>query len=244
MKPSLQQPRTPSRLSDSVHHQLNMYALAATAAGVGALALAQAAHAEIVYTHAHRVINPGDSYKLDLNHDRKIDFVFQNYKHTTTGVDLIQDYLWAIAQGNNGVDHNPGRLGFASALTKGTPINSGMNFGTDKVTVELAMGGGDNTWTCMGYWENTRDRYLGLEFDIKGRVHYGWARLNVKCTAWPDVIINATLTGYAYETIPGKAIIAGKAKGADVITVQPASLGHLAQGAAAILDRRQTGGVQ
>ncbi len=41
------QPRTPSRLSDSLHHRLNMYALAASAAGVGVLALAQPAEAEI-----------------------------------------------------------------------------------------------------------------------------------------------------------------------------------------------------
>jgi hypothetical protein len=42
------------------------------------------------------------------------------------------------------------------------------------------------------------------------------------------------LTGYAYETIPNKAIIAGKIKGPDVVTVQsdtaPGSLGRLALG--------------
>jgi hypothetical protein len=39
------------------------------------------------------------------------------------------------------------------------------------------------------------------------------------------------LTGYAYETIPNKAIVTGKTKGRDVITVRPASLGHSAAGA-------------
>jgi hypothetical protein len=42
------------------------------------------------------------------------------------------------------------------------------------------------------------------------------------------------LTGYAYETISGKGIIAGKTKGPDVTTVLPATLGHLAAGASAI----------
>ena len=42
------------------------------------------------------------------------------------------------------------------------------------------------------------------------------------------------LTGYAYETIPNKLIITGKTKGPDVITAQPGSLGHLAQGAAVV----------
>ena len=39
-----------------------------------------------------------------------------------------------------------------------------------------------------------------------------------------------TLTGYAYETVPNKPIIAGKTKGPDVITAQPGGLGRLAQG--------------
>jgi hypothetical protein len=44
----------------------------------------------------------------------------------------------------------------------------------------------------------------------------------------------AVITGYAYETIPDKPIITGKTKGPDVITIQPATLGHLAAGASAI----------
>ena len=51
---------------------------------------------------------------------------------------------------------------------------------------------------------------------------------------------SATLTGYAYETIPGKAIIAGATKGPDdaeptaslkAPTPAPATLGMLALGA-------------
>jgi len=45
--------RVPSQLSESLHHRLNMYAIAAGAAGVGALALAQPAEAKIVYTPSH-----------------------------------------------------------------------------------------------------------------------------------------------------------------------------------------------
>ena len=42
------------------------------------------------------------------------------------------------------------------------------------------------------------------------------------------------LTGYAYETVPNKPIITGKTTGPDVITLDPATLGHLAQGASGI----------
>ena len=39
------------------------------------------------------------------------------------------------------------------------------------------------------------------------------------------------LTGYAYETIPNKPIIAGKTHGKGVVTIEPGSLGALAAGA-------------
>jgi hypothetical protein len=42
--------------------------------------------------------------------------------------------------------------------------------------------------------------------------------------------VSATLTGYAYETIPNKPIITGQTKSQDVITQQPETLGELARG--------------
>jgi hypothetical protein len=89
------------------------------------------------------------------------------------------------------------------------------------------------------------NRYLGLKFKIKGKIHFGWARLSVVGRQR----ITATLTGYTYETIPGKAIKAGQTKGtaddptnSDLgpdaslnsfisDTQQPATLGALAMGA-------------
>jgi hypothetical protein len=73
--------------------------------------------------------------------------------------------------------------------------------------------------------------YLGFVFRINGKLHYGWARLTVT-----DIkpLMAETLTGYAYETVANKSIKAGKTKGPDVITAQPATLGHLAAGASAI----------
>jgi hypothetical protein len=78
-----------------------------------------------------------------------------------------------------------------------------------------------------GKWYNVENRYLGLKFETEGKAHYAWARLSVKGHA---MSITATLTGYAYETLPNKLIIAGKTKGADVITLPPGSLGRLALG--------------
>jgi hypothetical protein len=97
-----------------------------------------------------------------------------------------------------------------------------------------------------GNWLNVTNGYLGLKFQIKGRTHYGWARLSVQSSdGFDDVHMEAMLTGYAYETIPGKSIKAGQTKGADgedfsasasltspvPDTPQSASLGALALGA-------------
>jgi len=58
-----------TNLSESTNHQLNMYALAASAAGVGVPALAQPAAARIIYTPTHVVSKEFSwNYKLDVNH--------------------------------------------------------------------------------------------------------------------------------------------------------------------------------
>jgi len=80
-----------------------------------------------------------------------------------------------------------------------------------------------------------------MSFKIHGKTHYGWARMSVQAGY---VYINATLTGYAYETIPVKSIKAGQTKGKpdDAIVKssnasltapapEPATLGMLALGA-------------
>ena len=90
-----------------------------------------------------------------------------------------------------------------------------------------------------GPWANAWHRYLGLKFHIKGKVHYGWARLNVQ---WKN--LTATLTGYAYETVPGESIITGgesnrrpqQAEQPSPVALaapppKPATLGLLAMGA-------------
>jgi hypothetical protein len=77
-------------------------------------------------------------------------------------------------------------------------------------------------------WNNVKQAYLGLKFVIKGKTHFGWARLKVSVDPL-KLSITAILTGYAYETTPGKPIIAGATKGPDE---QAGSLGALAAGAA------------
>lgn len=70
--------RIPACLSVSLGRRLNSYALAASAAGVGVLVLAEPAEGKIVYTPAHVKIGYNSEYNLDINHDGITDFIFSN----------------------------------------------------------------------------------------------------------------------------------------------------------------------
>jgi len=234
MKLSSQPPRTPLKLSDSVHHQLNMYALAASAAGVGMLALAQPAQAKIIYTPAKESI--GATTYLDLNHDGINDFKFTNTVHTSfRPQECSQGTSGNLAvYGVSSLNKIFGQSVWASALPARSYIGPGGKFLGQKMARALAACSvpfGHAGFWAGGSGRGIQHRYLGLKFAIKGEIHFGWARLNVVLSGGT---IQATLTGYAYETIPNKRIIAGKTKGPDAITVRPASLGQLAAGASAI----------
>jgi hypothetical protein len=223
-------PRKITKLSESFRQRLNAYALAASAAGVGVLALAQSAEAKIIYTQTHVVIGTNHIYELDLNHDGIADFKIDNHSFFT---DTIVATLSAVPiQANNAVVGRQLQIGspyYAYALTRGVAIGPKQPF----VGGWMAWSDGANR---AGRWVNIRSRYLGLKFRVKGKIHYGWARLNVTVG---NSRISATLTGYAYETIPNKPITAGATKGTDegpdaaltMPTFEPATLGALALGA-------------
>src|SRR5215471_14464671 len=59
--------------------RLASYFMAASAAGVGVLALTQTADAKIVYTPANQTISPRSTFGLDLNADGVTDFTFENF---------------------------------------------------------------------------------------------------------------------------------------------------------------------
>jgi hypothetical protein len=223
--------RKTAHLSESVRHQLNMYALAASAAGVGVVALAQPSEARIVYTPAHNTIKVHQHYNLDLNHDGMTDFAL--VLKTTRGESTSFDTLLALSPKENAVVgrgySTRGRGPLAYALLGGVVIGRKQPFPGKLMAIAGAVVGFsvyagqwlDRSWQ-RGHLKN---RYLGLKFQIRGKTHYGWARLNVVSTH--RSITSATLTGYAYETIPNKRIIAGKTKGPNDSTFNSDSLSGL-----------------
>ena len=235
--------RIPSRSQTAVNSRLErklwMYAAAATAAGVSVLATTPA-HAEIVVTHVNTAISP--SVAIDLNHDGVIDFNLTHWK-ANASVDLFS-YLLVCHAGYRVASHQclssssqpnaangvRGTSQGALDLPFGAPIGPGQQFaGGGKGRV--LMGGRnfasfssihDQTW--YGPWvaggAGVKNRYLGFKFKIGSEFHFGWARVTVSTTA--DKGFSATLTGYAYETIPGKPIHAGATSDAPQAALEPA----------------------
>jgi hypothetical protein len=231
----MRRPPRPLRIAslcDSLHRRLNAYALTASAAGVSLLALELPAGGKIIYTPANVRVRNG--HGIDLNHDGMKDFVFVTSGTNHGGFFLgvrpgqPQNQIWGTqVWGEN--------VGFASALRGGAAVGSNQAL---RANNEVMYGVSFQTYSSFwGFWQNVHSRYLGLKFYIHGKAHYGWARLNVKEE-------RGTLTGYAYETVPDKAIITGKTRDIDEISgieqsgsaaspaiVEPVSLGRLAQGA-------------
>jgi len=236
------------RVGDSLHQHLHMYALAASAAGVSMMALAQPGAAEIIYTPANVTIGSNQEYGLDLTGSGTIDFTFKAFgkyfppvtyiwsffvKHPPKGNEVAAHLAFGGYQ-HGGVHH------FAYALNSGLPISDQVRHfsgGRASMTWFCACDAGSffaGSWRSLPGGSGLSNRYLGLKFMIDGQVHYGWARLSAG-------LGSAVLTGYAYETIPNQGLNAGqeqegqKSGQRDPATLtqapqQPASLGALANG--------------
>jgi len=232
--------RTP--LSTSLTQNLNVYALSAGAAGVAVLALASAAEAKIVYTPTHLELEHG-SYPIDINNDGQADF---HLYHWTNGSSAGEASGLAIgnsyAPATNGiVATRPFRAGFyAAAFPAGGRIGPRRAFRADASLCVVSYSFHYRKVNWFGQWANLgrglTNRYLGVKFNIDQQVHYGWLRISVSTT---HDHFTAELTGYAYETIPNKPIVAGQTEDSNegavsesfmAPTPPPAMLGLLALG--------------
>jgi hypothetical protein len=234
-------------LSQRLNRRLISYATAA--AGASVLGLGQPAEAEIVFTPVHVTIGSHTSYPLSLTNSGTAEFLLHG--SVTANSSTLFDALLAKPAPQNAVEGaNYLGLNVAKALNAGERIGSSQRFvnqGRGGVLLGEAIyspGGGQ----YRGNWVHTVNHYLGLQFQINGETHFGWARLTVDLSLTRP--IRALLTGYAYETQPNTPIVAGQEHGQsdsgsaspqiesspnallpDPLGPQPASLGVLALGA-------------
>jgi hypothetical protein len=233
----------PSKLSQSCNQRLNAYALAAGAAGLGLLAWVPPAEGKIVYTPANLPLMNQNQVFFDLNHDGINDFSFygQSTSRRSISTFFFRLTISPAQQGNAiwGVESHE-HASCAAYLPRGTRVGPKRPFQANRVVLFDSSGGPEGGTAYCPWGGKIGTAYLGLKFGIKGKTHFGWARVKI-ASMYP---YNVSLTGYAYETIPNKPIITGKTKGPRKIsyssrpspaalnapTRKPATLGMLALG--------------
>jgi hypothetical protein len=209
-----------SSLNGRLDKRLLAYLTTAGAAGVSLLAVTQPANAKVVYTPANEPIL-FDGMHIDINNDGIPDYGFHSYGLGNVGSGVIFPIKFNKM------------MNFAEPLASGVSVGPGGNFhGGRQEMVGACFCSG--IWDYFGPWLGVQNGYMGLEFDIKGAAHFGWARFSVNETG-----STVTLTGYAYETVSLKPIVTGDTGSNDdesaspaAPRLQPASLGRLALGAA------------
>jgi hypothetical protein len=237
----------PTRSADhlrSFNKGLLDYATAATAAGVGLLALAQPAQAEIVFTpsNIHIPENAGLIH-LDLNHDGIPDFAFSagsRFGSARAPLGLYANSLVVVPmQAGNAVGEYTSSKGFecAAKLKGQIEVGPGRHFNANQLVMFQVAGDYTNQFSAHCPWLDRRGGFLGFKFVIDGETHYGWARIAEIGTR------SASIRGYAYETTADQPILTGATTDPENASIsnpsllpapQPASLGLLAQGASAL----------
>jgi PEP-CTERM motif len=211
--------RAAEPLREHLSKRLAEYAVVTGAAAAGLLVAAAPAKADVIYTPADITFKTGSSLYLDLNHDGTNDFLFVNQADLGLGSTtfLIPQGLRA---GNAILEGGPFKS--ALALPFGAEIGPSARFsgsGTMAFAYHASLGGA---------WGHAENRYLGLEFLLNSQEHFGWAELTVDQEHHGRTTfgIQATLEGYAYDTVPNQAIVAGETSS----TPEPGTLGLLALG--------------
>jgi hypothetical protein len=211
----------PKNLNPRLTQRLLAYATVAGAA----VACAPPAQARVVYTPAHKYVN--QDFYLDLNHDGINDFHIHSY--FLSGIGLLQALPVIPINRIAAVPGSCRNAYGAVALASGAVIGPGEPFSP----AATCMVERNSSFSSPGPWGFffLQQRYLGFEFLIGGKKHYGWARIEFNGFNFQR---SASVLGYAYETTPGKAIRAGDEGPQTNASTQPATLGALAAGASAL----------
>jgi len=209
-------------LPESVKSQLYMYSLAAGATGVGLLAVAQPAKAEIVYTPVKVTIGVDilHSYALDLANNGVTNFSinasWKESNDTSGGTSRL--IAKAAAPSNAVVGYGKSALDLAA----GQAIGSARKFnGFLMASLETFIG---TEFQLRGKWPNVKNRYLGLKFQMNGETHFGWARFSVTVNRQSKRLVGV-LTGYAYESTANTPILAGATGGNDAFPMPGSEFG-------------------
>ena len=169
------------------------------------MAIVVPAAGSINYTPVNRVVPNNGAYGIDFNHDGIKDFWVGSF---------FGPFFCGLRSGVGGsanlspVKSTSGVIltgVFAAALPAGVSVGSAQTFA--KRQTQLMFFNTCGSGQVAGNWLNVSNHYLGLEFQIAGQTHYGWAELSINGGRFG---LTTVIVGFAYETIAGKTIITGQ----------------------------------
>lgn len=227
-------------LPEGLNKRLAVYALAAGAAGVGALALAVPAEAGII---SHSV-----SLEIPCNSTTQLDIVGSVHLSFSDGCGPVRNSgggrLAVGGEGSVAVAMSSGIIApysqgpLPARLAKGSPIGSRDSFGAASNSRSRVMAGSRNPQGHWGTFGPPNRGYLGFEFGANSK-HFGWVALSVTFRVHSSnhygnqYGFDGLIKGYAYDTIAGKTIDAGQT------VSEPGTLPLLALGAAGLFGLRK-----
>ena len=172
---------------------------AALIAVVGVLSFVSTAAASVVHTSVNVTLSGNGYIKIDLNHDGVTDFVLHSSSVGTycgNRGGLINKTNIKPTLGDGVVVSHSNR---AALLGRGIPISATSTFYQQAAVVAY--------FVCESRYITG---YLGLEFQINGHTHYGWANVIIDAPGPHGSGLRTTLVDFAYETIAGHAINTGQ----------------------------------
>lgn len=223
-----------SRPMVSLAHALE-WRLAAYALAAGAAFLAVPAQAQVFYTPATIKISDGE-YFLNFDCGPRNAFWIANrlegptfYGNSARELELNGSMYGSVIEDSKG----------PIALPAGSVVGSSRTFVNAYKKEQIMASAYKSIYYLTylgvrGHFANSKLAFLGLKFQIGGQVHYGWAEFSVSASATKrNLLVGATLMGYAFENTPNTPIKTGQTSGTVYDPIpQPGTLQAFAQGAA------------
>ncbi len=246
MRPKARAREKKTKLPEGLEKRLAVYALAAAAGGVGVLALAPAAKADIITgTGTPISMSPGNSPAfLTIGSNQVLSFV----DNETTKGSSVSGYRY----GSLAVNGIGGAAVMLGPLAKSALIGPSATFQPRSILALnqlfwFTRGTSSHLRTSdafsTGMWKNTSG-YLGFKFfNTAGtKSYFGWAHLSV--TDNPQVGDIGKISSFAFEGCAGEGILAGQTTGGATCsqptnTPEPSTLSLLAMGAVGLFALRR-----
>jgi|GEM_PF-810079 len=172
--------------------------MAYSASALGIIASTQNADAQILYTDLHEDRQFGDtaSFIFDLNYDNFHDLmIFQAF---SANAQLI---LLQRAHDTEILGQSQGNYMYPLALSANYQLDTiNKNWKIRDIGTMNFQGA-----NAYGNWQGVTDKYVGIKIKIKGKPHFGWARLDVAQNAKSFIVKD-----YAFEFTPYKPIKTGE----------------------------------